>query len=345
MKSHIWIAGPDKTLVASFNSENGEMTAPSAIAGALGRGFMCLHPSLDIVYGLSLEDRKTILGSYLIQADGTWELQSQLHTGSENNGTHLMVNSTGTLVAVAHYWGSAVSVMSLAEDGSLKEVVLLGKHEGHSSAHERQKQALPHWAGFSPDGRYLYVPDLGNDQVWVYSVNENEVSLLKKVKLPDGYGPRHAAFHPNGKYLYLGEELACKVAAFDFDADSGDLNLLQQIDSLPEADRKRMNIISEVIVHPNGKWLYAGNRGHDTIGVFSIDQKTGLLTALEYEPVRGSWPRHFVLDPTGEWMLVNGQNTDTIAVFKIDQETGRLVFDHVMTGIPGSNCMLIKEAD
>jgi 6-phosphogluconolactonase len=144
-----------------------------------------------------------------------------------------------------------------------------------------------------------------------------------------GSGPRHVTFHPNGRWVYLVNEMGCTVTAFNWDSATGALAEFQTITTLP-ADFTGPSTCAEILVHPNGKFLYASNRGHDSLAVFAIDPATGRLTPVEYAPSGGKWPRNFAFDPTGKWVIVTNHNSDNAVVLRVDADTGRLT----QTGAP-----------
>jgi 6-phosphogluconolactonase len=151
-------------------------------------------------------------------------------------------------------------------------------------------------------------------------------------------------FHPNGKFAFVLTELGLTVLTFRYDAQAGKLEMIGEAIALPEELREVSNTASEIQIHPNGKFLYAALRGHDSIAAFAIDPETGELTFIEREPVRGSHPRHFNLDPSGQWLLAAGRDSNTIAVFRIDQATGGLIFTGNSVYCPSPQCVQFQPA-
>lgn len=149
-------------------------------------------------------------------------------------------------------------------------------------------------------------------------------------------------FHPNGKRIYVLNELALSVTVFEYDAEAGKMTPIQTIETLSESvkSKERFNSASEIRIHPNGKFIYTANRGNDTITVFSVDDSTGKLSLVEVEPIRGAWPRNFNLDPTGKWLLAAGQKTNSISIFEINQDTGELEFTMNSVMVPSCICVL-----
>jgi 6-phosphogluconolactonase len=149
-------------------------------------------------------------------------------------------------------------------------------------------------------------------------------------------------FHPNGKFIFVLNELALSVTSFAYDAAAGEMKPVQTIETVPEAEKSKEVFVSasEIRVHPNGKFVYSANRGHDTITAFSVDARNGKLALIEREPVRGSWPRNFNIDPTGRWLLAAGRDSNNIAVFAIDEKSGELTYTRQMVLAPTPICVL-----
>jgi 6-phosphogluconolactonase len=179
------------------------------------------------------------------------------------------------------------------------------------------------------------------DKVVVYRLDAQRADLAPHGfgQVPPGGGPRHMKFHPNGKFVYVLNELQLSVTAFAYDAEAGTLDALQTISTLPEELREVPCSASEIRVHPRGGFVYAANRGHDSIAVFTVDPASGELTFVEREAVRGSWPRNFNLDPTGKWLLAAGGKSNTISVFRIDQQTGGLIYTGKTVNCPTPICV------
>ena len=179
----------------------------------------------------------------------------------------------------------------------------------------------------APDSRFALVADLGLDEVLLYRLNVAtggmEVNDPRFVKVTPGAGPRHLAFHPNGKLVYLINEMQSSIITFAYDPQAGSLRELQNVSTLPK-DYKGQNDTAELQVHPSGKFLYGSNRGHDSIAVFAIDPSAGTLKLVEHVSTQGKTPRNFSIDPTGAYLIAANQASNNMVVFRIDQASGRL---------------------
>ncbi|HET6179295.1 MAG TPA: lactonase family protein [Candidatus Sulfotelmatobacter sp.] len=240
---------------------------------------------------------------------------------------YITLDRTGKYVLVANYTGGSVAVFPVLEDGKLGEASAFVQHTGHGPNAQRQEAAHAHSIDLSLDNRFAMVDDLGLDELRVYKFDSSKGSLAPNdppfAKLDPGGGPRHFALHPSGKFGYVLTEMHSSVTVFSNDAKTGTLTPLQTISALPK-DFTGRNDDAEIEVHPSGKFLYASNRGHDSITVFAIDPSKGTLTLVEYASTKGKEPRSFEIDPTGTLLFAANQKSDNIVVFRIDQKTGKL---------------------
>jgi 6-phosphogluconolactonase len=257
---------------------------------------------------------------------------------------YLIVDKAGKNVLVANYGGGSVSVLPVGADGKLGEATAAIQHHGSSVNPQRQKEPHAHSINLDAANRFAFVADLGMDKVLIYKFDTTKGTLVANDPLSasvnPGAGPRHFAFHPGGRYAYVINEIQCTVTAFLYDASRGALTELQTISTLPDGEQvKPAYSTAEVQVHPSGKFLYGSNRGHDSIAVFAIDQKTGKLTRVENEPTQGKTPRNFGIDPTGAYLLAANQNSDSIVVFRIDPSTGALTPTGQSVAAPSPVCV------
>jgi 6-phosphogluconolactonase len=236
---------------------------------------------------------------------------------------HLVVDRTGRNVLVANYGGGNVAVLPIGEDGHLKPASSTRAHEG--SGPNKGRQEKPHAHGIYLDAaeRFALVPDLGADRVFVYRFDAQKGTLEPHGAgtLDLGSGPRHLAFHPSGKHVYVINELTSTITVFSWDAERGALAPLQTVACLP-AGFSGTSWTAEVAVSADGRFVYGSNRGDDSLAVFAVDSSSGRLTVKGHAPAGGKYPRHFTVDPTGRFILAGHQNSGTIAVLRIDHTTG-----------------------
>jgi len=245
---------------------------------------------------------------------------------------------------VANYTGGNLTVFPIAENGQLGAAAFIHQNEGHSVNAERQKSAHAHCVIFDPAGRYVLAADLGIDQVLVFRFDAASGHLLphRAAAVEPGAGPRHLEFHPNGRFLYLVNELNFSVTVFSYDADQGALAHKQTIIALPDhVEGARWG--ADIHITRSGEFLYASNRGVDCIAAFAVNPQDGTLTLIETVPSGGSMPRNFALDLTENYLLVAHQNSDSIIIFKIDKTTGKLTQTGHALSIPSPVCVKIVE--
>jgi len=294
-----------------------------------------VHPNQPFVYAVNeVSDYKgeksgAVSAFAIDRATGKLMLLNQV--ASKGGGPcYITVDKSGKYVLVANYDGGSVAVFPVLTDGRLGEASSFVQHEGHGTNPERQEGPHAHSIDMSPDNRFAIVDDLGLDQTLVYRFVSTNGSLAndasndaKTAKAAPGAGPRHFAFHPNGNFGYVINEMQSSVTAFAYNATDGVLHPLQTISTLPK-DFAKENTAAEIEVHPSGKFLYASNRGHDSIAVFAIDEHKGTLTSVEYAPTKGASPRSFEIAPGGSLLFAANEKSDNIVLFRINTQTGRL---------------------
>ncbi|MGV3487372.1 MAG: lactonase family protein [Tuberibacillus sp.] len=252
---------------------------------------------------------------------------------------HISVDSANTHVVTSNYHqGTAVS-HSLKPDGSLDRVLSLLKHEGKGPNEKRQDGPHVHFAGFTPDERYVIVVDLGIDAIVTYRIPDGKWEEVTRLSVNPGSGPRHIVFHPNGKFAYVMTELSSEVIVLDYDSESGSFSTKQYISTLPE-DYNGYNDGSAIHITSDGCFVYAANRGHNSIAAFRVDEETGELTYIENISSGGDWPRDFVLDPTERYLVASNQNSGNLVLFSRDPMTGKL--EQLQSGVAVPDPVCVK---
>ncbi|WP_404310224.1 lactonase family protein [Neorhodopirellula lusitana] len=340
---------------ATFDTDNGQLSTPTLAAECDGPGFLTLHPSQDVLYSTgspttgdtATGDQGGDVSAFRINGDKLEWLGSA--KSGDGGAAHLSTDREGKVLMSAQYGGGSTSLYQLDEAGEIGGLVDTKSHAellpdaGSRVVGNRQNSPHAHWTGTSPDNRFVFVPDLGMDKVVIWKLDTAKPSLTHHGfgVCPPGGGPRHMKFSPAGDRIYVLNELALSITAFDYDAQSGTMTPGQTIPILSEETKAKetFNSASEIRVHPSGKFVYAASRGHDSISAFRVDQD-GQMSLVEIEPIRGGWPRNFAIDPTGKWIIAAGRDSNTATVFQIDQATGELTFVRQTQMVPKPICVL-----
>jgi 6-phosphogluconolactonase len=297
------------------------------LEGITNPSFLALDPRqrcLYCVHGGSGEG----VSSFAISPDSGALRYLNTQPSGGTNPVHLSIHPSGSCLVVANYTGATVALLPIASNGTLGEPShVLGLTGEPGPDPVEQPGPHPHDIPLDPSGQFAVVPDKGLDRVFVFHLDTAQGKLVPtaqgSVQAQPGAAPRHAAFHPQAPYLYVINELDSTVAAYRFDSDSGALTQLQVSTTLP-ADFTGRSTGAEIAVAPSGRFVYASNRGHDSIVICAVDPNSGLLTSVGWEPTQGRQPRHFALDPAGSFLYAANQASDSIATFGIDRTSGTL---------------------
>jgi 6-phosphogluconolactonase len=239
---------------------------------------------------------------------------------------YLVCDKAGKHVLVANYGGGSAAVLPVGPDGKLGPASCFVQHTGTGPDKARQEAPHVHSINLDAANRFAVVADLGLDKLFVYRYDPAAGKITPSdspfVELAPASGPRHLAFHPNGRFAYANEEMASTLTALSYDASKGEFKVLNTLSTLPVPTKG--NSTAETVVHPNGKFVYTSNRGHNSIAIFAIDPATGRIKALGHQGEGVNVPRNFNIDPTGKWMVVANQDGDSLIVFAVDPETGML---------------------
>ena len=241
---------------------------------------------------------------------------------------HLSMDKSGRYLLVANYNGGNVAVFPIESDGRLGPQTSFIQNAGSSVNPDRQSGPHAHFIQVTNDNKYVLVADLGIDKVLLFRFDANTGSLIPTdsgyVTMDPGSGPRHIAFAPSGKFIYVLNELTSTVTVLSYESENGAMQIKRTISTLPE-DFTGKNTAAEIAVDAKGQFLYGSNRGDNSIGLFSINSDSGDLIPIAWIPSGGKTPRHFEIDPTGQWLFIANQDSDNIVLFRIDQATGQLV--------------------
>jgi len=329
-----------------FDSATGTLSEPLLAAATTNPTFLAIHPGGKYLYAVGeIGDfggkKAGAVNAYTLDPKtGELGLLNQQSSGG-SGPCYVSLDRDGKHVLVANYGGGSVAVLPIKKDGSLGEASAFVQHEGKSVDKGRQEGPHAHSINLDKASRYAIAADLGLDKLLVYRFDPSKGTLTPNdppaMDTAPGAGPRHFAFHPDGKHAYACGEMDSTVMVMDYDKQKGVLTKVQTLSTLPAPEKG--NSTAEVLVHPSGKFVYVSNRGHDTIALFTVDEKTRQLTAVGDQGKGFKVPRNFNVDPSGKWMIVAGQDSDNLCVFQIDPETGQLKATDTTVKVGGPVCV------
>jgi 6-phosphogluconolactonase len=325
---------------------SGALQIESVVRGVTNPSFLVTDGSRGRIYAVceTAESQGVPGGSVVAFAVNRDSGEARVLNSRSTRGAdpcHVTMDPSGRFIVVSNYSGGSLAVYPLNKDGSLGEATDFVQHTG-SSVLPRQQGPHAHSVNFDPVGRFAYAADLGLDKVLIYSFDGQHGKLVPATPpsagIKAGAGPRHLAFSKNGQNVYGVNELDSTLAVFSVDPATGSLELLQTLSTVPP-DFKGENFPADIHLSPSGKFVYCSNRGHDSIGVFAINRRTGTLSAIQFEPTGGKWPRNFAIDPTGQFLLAANQKSGTITLFGIDTEWGAITLRDKKLEIPDPACV------
>jgi 6-phosphogluconolactonase len=332
----------------NFNPATGEFTPIGLVAETKDPSFVAVHPDGKHLYAVNEVgdyngEKSGAISSFEIdRKTGKLKFLNQVSTHGAGP-CFVSLDKTNRFVLVANYDGGSVATFQIEPDGSLSVARGFVQHSGSGTDKERQEAPHAHWISTSPDNRYALVADLGLDDVLVYKFDDVQGKLTPNsppyAQVKAGSGPRHLAFAPNGKFAYLITEMASTVVAFSYNAEKGTLTTLQTLPNFPK-DYTGLKEAAEITVHPNGKFVYASNRGSaNSIAAYKIDGAKGTLTQTGIFPTGGKIPRHFTIDPTGKFLIAANADSNNLVTFKIDETTGALAPTGKEVSVPSPQCI------
>lgn len=317
-----------------FDPHSGKLSPIGVAAEQPHIGFMVTDPQHRFLYavsemvpGASSFERNGSISSYSIDhKTGALTFLNKVDAGG-GGSCHLVVDKAGKVLFVANYGSGSVASFAIRPDGSIGERTGFDQHTGSSIDPARQEGPHAHAVVLSPDNRFLFVPDLGIDQIKIYRVDAAKGTFTPNdpgfATVKAGLGPRHFTFGRGAKYAYVVCEMGSSVAVFSYDPVKGSLTPVQTISNLPD-DFTGIDNSAEIEMDRSGRFLYASNRGHDSITVFAVDPVKGTLTKVQVAPTQGSIPRNFALDPTGKYLIAGNQQSNNLVVFSVDPTDGKL---------------------
>jgi 6-phosphogluconolactonase len=337
---HVYIGTSGKGIyLADFDTKSGKLSAPAMVYDTAAPSYLTIDG--HFLYAVNEVKEGTVSAFSIDHSSGKLSLLNTMSVKSAGP-CYIAIDKGGHSAITANYSGGSITVLPIAGDGKLGEATAFIQNKGSGPNRDRQTGPHPHWVGFIPASKLALIADLGLDEVAIYNFDAKKGKLTVGnpafMTIPPGSGPRHGAMN-GGKFFYVINELSSNIIEFFYEAELKRFTAVQTVSTLPEGF-KGDNTGAEIAIHPSGKFLYASNRGHDSIAVFSVnDPKRGTLALVEHVPSGGKTPRQFEIDPSGHWLLAGNQGSDSIGIFSIDASTGKLTAAGVVTGVPKPTCI------
>lgn len=330
-----------------YHAETAQFTPLGVAARMVNPTFIATDPSHRFLYAVTeIGDDSGLVGSIssfaINPVNGSLKFLNKV-SSEGGNPAYIAVDHTGKMLIVANYLSGNVASFPINPDGSLGKRTGFDQHKGSSINPVRQSGPHAHEAVPSPDNRFLFVPDLGLDKVFIYRLEPKNATFVPNTpafaSVAPGLGPRHITFGRGAKFAYLICEMGSRVVVFSYDQGKGSLKQVQSISTLP-AGFSGTDTSAEIEVDRSGRFLYASNRGNDSITVFGINPRDGMLTKLQVVPTQGKTPRHFAIDRSGRYLIAENQDSATMVTFKIDPNTGKLAPTGDVVKLPAPVCLV-----
>lgn len=317
---------------SELNMDDGSLSTPTLAGRTSSPSFLAFHPNGKYLFAVN-EGDATVTAMAIDQPTGQLTvLNSQPSQGAAP--CHLIVDPSGRNVLVANYTGGSCLCLPIKPDGTLQPASSFQQHVG--------QRKHGHSIHVDPANQFALCCDLGLDQVIIYAFNAAQGTLTPHgvFHTPAGAGPRHFAWHPDGKTAFINGESDLTIISCRYDAKLGSLTQTQVLSTLPEHIKRNGGSTAETVVHPSGKFVYVSNRDpYNSIAIFSVAPETHTLTALGHQSAGIKTPRNFAIDPTGRYMLVANQSGGNVIVFRIDPSTGQLTPTDISVPVPNPVCV------
>ena len=299
--------------------------------------YLCISNDQDALYSVAKKGSLGGVASYAINhADGALEfINMQVTEGP--SPCHISVDEHEKHVVIANYHRGSIEAHPV-HNRAVQPVTSVILHEGSGPNTERQEKPHVHFAGFTPDQKYVVAVDLGTDTLETFKLTNYTLTKVQSLSLAPGCGPRHLAFHPNGKYAYIITELSNEIIVLTYNPADGSFHEIQYNTAVP-LDYRFKSQAGAIHVSADGRYVYASIRGHNSIAVFKVNEETGKLTLVEHTPTEGLWPRDFSLDPSEEFLVVANQESHNLTLFERDKETGKLSLLQSNVAVPSPVCV------
>jgi 6-phosphogluconolactonase len=324
-----------------MNEATGVLHVKGIVSAITNPSFVTLSPDKKNLYAVSelgpADGANGLVYSYAVNADQSLTLLNKQSTAAFAP-CHVSVDAKGKYVFVANYSGGIAVMYKRLEDGSLSEIadtIVLKNKKANTESN-------PHSVILSPDNRYAFICDKGADRIYGFRIDEVKNKLTPTaqefIDLPKGAGPRHLAFHSEGRFAFVINELSNSIHTLSYDPADGKLSIVSEITTLPQG-HTGTSYCADIHIHPNGKFIYGSNRGHNSIAAYRIEPTTGQLSLINIESTEGEYPRNFAISADGKFLYAANQNSGTLTHMRINQTTGELQSEHVVTELKTPVCI------
>jgi len=332
--------------VLEFDQQKGTLKELQTVTEGSSPGFLAFSPNKDFLYSIygkgTLNDGNGAVMAFKIDPFSGFLKKVNEQSVGGKGAAHISIDPKGRFAYTANYGDASVTVFPINSDGTLAKASDYVKHTGSSINPQRQTRPYPHSSIPSADGKFLYVSDLGTDRIVIYEVlngGKLKPAAVPFVQVPAGSGPRHFKIHQNGNFAYSVDELSNTIVAFKVNKKTGALTIIERLSMLPEG-YSEVTYASDVHFSPDQKFIYATNRGHESLVIYEVNAKTGKLKMIGHESTGGKHPRNFMISKSGEYVLVGNTNTDNVVIFNRDNKTGLLKPNGVQYTIPAVSCLI-----
>lgn len=348
----LYIGTASESGIHVYEFERGKLSfTPLQTVSAVKPTFLAIHPGKGFLYSVNRvslapgKDWGSVAAWAVDAQSGELTLLNEQSThGKDPN--HISLDQTGEWAFVTNFRGDNIAVFPILGDGTLGEA---SDVKDHTETAQDGTGITPHPHSImpSPGNHYFYVQNLGTDKIITYTLDRatgrlNHVN--RDIAAPKGSGPRHALFSADGRYYYVAEELGSSISSYRYNAKTGELNFLQRLSTLPSGYTGATKV-ADIQLHPNGKFLYVSNRGHDSVAIYKVDPVSGHLGFIKTQPALGKHPRNILIDPKGQFLMLANEQSDKVVVFTLDEETGDITPTGVELNVPAPTFLYLLKLE
>ncbi|MFF5395941.1 lactonase family protein [Peribacillus butanolivorans] len=322
----------------TLDTVEGKISTPVLAAELTDPTYITISEDNKHLYAILKEAGSGGVSAYSINEDSSDLTYLGKQLTPNGSSCHISIDSEKHILVTSNYGDGIIEAYQLQKDATPLPVSSTIRHEGKGPNKDRQEKAHTHFAGFTPDEKFITVVDLGIDKVITYKIHNGVMEEVNSLSVAPGSGPRHLTFHPNGKFAFVMAELVPEVIVLSYDSLNGRFSELQTVRTVPE-DFSENNQGSAIHISADGHFVYAANRGHDSIAVFQTNHATGNLTLVELVSTEGHWPRDFAIDPSGKFLVASNEESGNLTLYSRNESTGKLTLLQKDVQVPFPVCV------